>query len=119
MRPESAAFLWDVRGAADLIAAFIDDLDEDRYVHDELRRSAVERQLEIIGEALNNLRRVDPETAARISDVKRIIGLRIVLAHGYAVVDARVVWAAASTRVPELRVTVDELLGPRRGLAGA
>ena len=66
VQPESAAFLWDVRGAADLIATFIEGLDEDAYVGDELRRSAVERQLEIIGEALNNLRRVDTETAARI-----------------------------------------------------
>ncbi len=110
MQPKSAALLWDVRGAADHIAAFIDGLDENAYLQDELRRSAVERQLEIVGEALNNLRRVDPETAARIPDVHRIIGLRNVLAHGYAAVDDRVVWAAASTRVPHLRDAVDELL---------
>lgn len=110
MQPESAAFLWDVRGAADRIAAFTDGLDEVAYLLDDLRRSAVERQLEIIGEALNNLRRVDAETASQIPNVHRIIGLRNVLAHGYAVVDDRVVWAAASTRVPELRDAVDRLL---------
>jgi uncharacterized protein with HEPN domain len=43
--------------------------------------------------------------------VHRIIGLRNVLAHGYAVVDDRVVWAAASVRVPELKIAVDKLLG--------
>jgi uncharacterized protein with HEPN domain len=110
MQPEASAFLWDARTAADLIEKFIDGVDEAGYLSDELRRSAVERQLEIIGEALNNLRRVDAETAAGIPDLHRIIGLRNVLAHGYAVVDNRVVWAAASTRVPELRNVVNELL---------
>lgn len=117
MRPESAAFLWDVRGAADSIAAFIDGLDEDQYLADALRRSAVERQLEIIGEALNNLRRVDPDTATEIPDLHRIVGLRNVLAHGYTIVDDRVVWIAASRRVPDLRTVVDGLLGRGNGVA--
>lgn len=63
MQPESAAFLWDVRAAGLRIATFTDGLDSDGYVADELRKSAVERQLEIIGEALNRLRKVDPEIA--------------------------------------------------------
>ncbi|MFF1633929.1 DUF86 domain-containing protein [Leifsonia sp. NPDC058248] len=80
------------------------------YAAHDLHRSAVERQLLIVGEALNNLRRIDPETAERIPDLVRIIGLRNVLAHGYAVVDDTVVWLAASTRVPELLTTVRSLL---------
>lgn len=117
MQPESAAFLWDVRGAADRIAVFIGGLDEEGYLADVLRRSAVERQLEIIGEALNNLRRVDPDAAKEIPDLHRIVGLRNVLAHGYAIVDDRVVWVAASRRVPELRIVVDALLGRGNGVA--
>ena len=117
MRPESAAFLWDVRGAADSIASFIAGLDQDVYLADALRRSAVERQLEIIGEALNSLHWVDPGTAPEIPDLPRIVGLRNVLAHGYAIVDDRVVWAAASTRVPVLRTVVDRLLGAGNGVA--
>ncbi|MGP6204625.1 HepT-like ribonuclease domain-containing protein [Microbacterium sp. F2] len=50
----------------------------------------------MIGEALNNLRRAYGDTAALIPEVERIIGLRNVLAHGYAVVDDSVVWTAAS-----------------------
>lgn len=70
----------------------------------------MERQLEIIGEALNSLRRVDAETASTFPDLARIIGLRNVLAHGYAIVDDHVVWAAASSRVPELRARIVSLL---------
>ena len=111
MRPESAAYLWDVENAASRIAPFVAWLTAEMYLKDDLHRSAVKRQLLIVGEALNNLRRVDSETAGKIPDLVRIIGLRNVLAHGYAVVDDLVVWQAASTRVPELRATVRTLVG--------
>jgi uncharacterized protein with HEPN domain len=75
-----------------------------------LRKSAVERQLEIIGEALNRVRKADPETAQRVPEISRIVGLRNILAHGYAVVDDTVVWSAASERIPALLAAVTELL---------
>ena len=109
MQPESAAYLWDVAIAASRIASFVDGLTAETYIADDLHRSAVERQLLIVGEALNNLRKVDPEIAGKIPDLVRIIGLRNVLAHGYAVVDDLVVWQAASTRIPELLTTVRAL----------
>ena len=55
MPRDARAFLWDVRQAADNIAAFIRGKTEQAYANDELLHSAVERQLEIIGEALNQL----------------------------------------------------------------
>jgi uncharacterized protein with HEPN domain len=110
MRPESAALLWDVHAAATSVAEFIAAIDAASYAADNLRRSAVERQLEIIGEALKNLRNADPDTAQQIPDIARIIGLRNILAHGYTVVDDAVVWTAASQRVPELLAVVDQLL---------
>lgn len=112
MRPETAAYLWDARNAADRIANFIEGLSSSEYLHDDLRRSAVERQLEIIGEALNNLRKTDMDTAAQIPDLQRIIGLRNVLVHGYAVIDDSVVWVAASDRVPQLRRVINGILPP-------
>ena len=62
---------------------------------------------------MRNLRRVVADMAASIPEAHRIIGLRNVLAHGYAVVDDNVVWAAGSLRVPELRIVVDALLAGR------
>lgn len=110
MRPESSALLWDVQTAGTRVADFIVGLDAVSYAANDLRRSAVERQLEIVGEALKNLRNADPSTADQIPDLARIIGLRNILAHGYTVVDDTVVWAAASQRVPELLLVVDRLL---------
>jgi len=92
------------------VAGFIVGLDADAYAADELRSSAVERQLEIIGEALKNLRKTDPDIGDQIPEIARIIGLRNILAHGYTVVDDAVVWSAASQRVPELLAVVARLL---------
>lgn len=110
MQPESAAFIWDVRAAGVRITTFAEGLTAATYAADELRKSAVERQLEIIGEALNRLRKADPEVAQRIPDISRIIGLRNILAHGYAVVDDAVVWSAVSERMPALLKVVEKLL---------
>lgn len=118
MRPESVSILWDGKVASDRIAGFIEGLDEAGYVADPLRRSAVERQLEIIGEALKNPRNTDPSTAQGIPDLARIIGLRNVLAHGYAVVDDSVVWSAAAARVPELKSAGEAMLSSERDARG-
>jgi len=61
---------------------------------DDLLRSAVERQLAIVGEALTQLRRIDAATADAIADLPRIVGFRNILDHGYASVDIRIVWGA-------------------------
>ena len=55
MQRDARAFLWDVRRSADAIARYIDHRDRDGYLADDMLRSAVERQFEIIGEALNQL----------------------------------------------------------------
>ncbi|MET3808876.1 uncharacterized protein with HEPN domain [Nakamurella sp. UYEF19] len=114
MLPESAAFLWDVRAASVRITTFTEGLTAESYATDELRKSAVERQLEIIGEALNRLRKADPEVAQRIPDISRIIGLRNILAHGYAVINDSVVWSAVAERMPALLTVVENLLNELR-----
>lgn len=74
-------------------------------------RQAVERNLEIIGEALYRIRTVDPETASHISHVHQIIGLRNRLAHGYEdEIDDALVWQAVQSSLPELLAEVEALL---------
>ena len=60
MPREAKAYLHDMRQAAALIADFTEGLDFDAYTADAMVRSAVERQFEIIGEALGQLAKVDP-----------------------------------------------------------
>jgi len=73
-------------------------------------RSAVERQFEIIGEALSQLTKIAPELAAQIPDLPRIVAFRNILIHGYAVVDNEIVWRAAQENLPELAVILHRLL---------
>jgi len=110
MQPRSAAFLWDLTTAAKRIQGFVADKSWDDYSNDLLLRSGVERQFEIAGEAMNALRRVDLETADRVPNVHRIIGMRNVLIHGYAEVNNLTVWRAVTENLDEVVTTVDALL---------
>lgn len=73
-------------------------------------RSAVERQFEIIGEALNRLSRTSPDLADEIVEYKRIIAFRNILIHGYAQVDNRLVWSVVEEKLPRLLGEVTRLL---------
>lgn len=70
---------------------------------DRLLQLAVERQFEIIGEALARLERVDSaHLAEAIPEYRRIIGFRNLIAHGYDVIDDAALWDFVVNRVPEL-----------------
>lgn len=112
MRHDPQAYLWDVRTAADRIAQFVRDMTLDDFRHDVLVQSAVERQLEIVGEALNQLDKLAPEVAGTIPDLRRVVGLRNVLIHGYALVDHTLIWRTIHEHLPALRTVVDRLLPP-------
>lgn len=83
MRPEAGAHLWDAAEAARLVYEFADGETEADFTSDLVIRSAIERQLEIVGEALNRLRRDDADTAARVPGLDRIVGTRNIIAHEY------------------------------------
>ncbi len=87
MQRDPRAFLWDVQQAADAITEFTAGLDAVGYRTSPLIRSAVERQFEIIGEALNRLSKEAPTLADRVPNLRNIVGFRNVLIHGYAVID--------------------------------
>lgn len=110
MRRESLTWLWDARRAAMRVRDFVSGHSRADYDSDVMLRSAVERQLGIVGEALNRLSQIDPDTAAEVPEVRRIVGLRNVLIHAYAAVDDDVVWAIATARLPSLIQLLEALL---------
>ena len=111
MADDSEKYLWDAAAAADRILRFTSGKSRADYLADDLLRSAVERQFEIVGEALASFRRVAPDRASGIADLSRIVAFRNVLAHEYGDVDDGLVWDAVTVKLPELRATLSQLLG--------
>jgi len=109
---ESKKYLFDIVQAAALATEFIRGKNFAGYTADAMLRSAVERQLEIVGEALAQLARLDPATASQISEYQRIIAFRNILIHGYAEVDHRIVWDVLQNKLPIARREAAALLGP-------
>ena len=110
MHADARKLLWDAHRAGERVAAFTGGKSFDEYRADVLLRSAVERQLEIVGEALNQLARADPDPAHAIPDLRRMVGFRNVLVHGYASVDDRIVWDIVETRLGPLLAALESLL---------
>lgn len=110
MQPDSPKTLEDIRDAADFALATTKDMAKDAYLGNRLVRQAIERNFEIIGEALNRLHRGDRATALRISDYRRIIAFRNIIAHGYDTVDHHVVWDILHQDLPPLLGAVEKLL---------
>lgn len=110
MQLESKKFLYDILKAAELLTEFARDKTFDEYTRDAMLRSAIERQLEIIGEAISQLAKIDPPCTSRISEHRRIIAFRNILIHGYAQVDDQVVWSVLDAKLPILKKEVEDLL---------
>jgi uncharacterized protein with HEPN domain len=72
---------------------------------------AVERSLEIVGEAIFRLRLDHPKLAEQISDAHKIIGMRNILAHGYDAIDHDILWDAALNKLPVLHGEILKLSG--------
>jgi len=83
MRREPRAFLWDAHRAALAILGFTLGKSYDEVCGSVLLRSAVERQFEIIGEALSQLSKADPALAAQVPHLRQIIAFRNILVHGH------------------------------------
>ena len=110
MHPDAAKLLWDAQLAADRVSRFCAGKTFANYEADEILCSAVERQLEIVGEALNQLSRVDAATASLLPDLPRIVAFRNMLIHGYASVDNQIVWGVIETNLPPLVAALHRLL---------
>jgi uncharacterized protein with HEPN domain len=84
---------WDRarQAAADATARYVGQDDKAHCLADDLLRSAVERQLEIIGEAVNQLARLEPGIVARIPELGSAVACRTILIHGYTQVDSIIV----------------------------
>lgn len=110
MQPEALKYLYDIREAARRIQRFTTGKGEQDYLSDELLQSAIERQFEIVGEAVSQLCKHFPEVGEPGPDYQKMIAFRNMLIHGYAVVDPVIVWGVVEENLQGLLDCLDELM---------
>jgi uncharacterized protein with HEPN domain len=110
MNDEIQKLLFDVKLASEDIIKFINNLDYSGFLKNKMVQKAVEREFEIIGEALNRIKRLNPEIMEDISEHHRIIGFRNILTHGYDVIDEKLVWDAVTIHLPILQKEIKKLI---------
>lgn len=109
MRPDRL-YLADIVEAADAIARFLADFDEEsHFLVDELHQSAVLQKLIVIGEAAA---RISPEMREQYPEIPwtDIVGFRNIVVHAYFSVDWSIAWVAATRDVPNLRRQIEQIL---------
>ncbi len=110
MQDEAKKYLFDMLSATQLIEEFVRGKTNEDFHRDSLFRSGVERQFQIIGEALYQLSKRFPEIAVQIPDQRRIIGFRHILVHGYDKVVDDVTWGIVEADIPNLVKRLRELI---------
>jgi uncharacterized protein with HEPN domain len=110
MPRETTAYLYDIIEACDSIASILGGVSFEAYVGIREKRSAVEREFIVIGEATSMLAKFSPERFNRLSDGRKVIGFRNMLTHNYASVDYETVYETALQDVPKLREECVEIL---------
>ena len=115
MQPKTPKLLEDIRDAAAFVLEAVRDKSLADYRSDRLLRQAIERNFEIIGEAIKRLAQDDPAAAGRIGDHRHIIAFRNVLIHGYDLVDHSLVWHTIEQKLPTLLLQVTDLLSSASG----
>lgn len=102
-------YLFDIKESKDSIYLFLGDCrDYNQYLSSKMLRRAVEREFEIIGEAINRIDKKYPEI--NISSKLQIIGLRNRVIHGYDKIDNEIIWGTISRHLPKLKVEIEYLL---------
>ncbi len=102
-------YLYDIKESIQSIESY---LGEKRvfniYMSDKMLRRAVEREFEIIGEAINRIDKIDPEI--NISSKQRIISMRNRVIHGYDKIDDGIIWGTIIRHLPLLKSEIENLM---------
>jgi len=109
MQRDIQKYLHDIKESIDSINDFLGATrDFNSYRSNKLLRRAIERELEIIGEATNRILKISPKI--EISDSRRIVNLRNWVIHGYDNVDEVIIWGIISKDIPKLENQINKLI---------
>ena len=108
MTERAKKYLFDILYAIEAIDEFLKDVDFIKYQEDLKTKSAVERQLGIIGEAVNKFSKED--TSIELQNSREIVNFRNRIIHAYDSVDNSIVWAIKTNHLPILKSEIEKLL---------
>jgi uncharacterized protein with HEPN domain len=105
-------WLFDVKVAINEIESYFDNekMDFFEYKKNSMRKRAVERNLEIVGEAINRITKEDKSFSKKITDSHAIIGLRNQVIHAYDNISDETIWAILTNHLPKLKIEINKLL---------
>lgn len=108
MTESQLKYLSDIVYSIGLIEQFMLDVTSYEQFQSDLKtRSAVERQLVIIGEAVNKF---NQSSLTPITDARQIIGLRNRLVHAYDAIDCSILWVITKNHLTNLKIEAEQLL---------
>lgn len=109
MDREIKKHLYDIRESINSIQIFLGDRrDFEVYMANKMLRRAIEREFEIIGEAMSRIIKLDPNI--EISSKRQIISMRNRVIHGYDKIDNEIIWGTIVRHLPTLKTEIDNLL---------
>ncbi len=114
MPRDITAYINDIIDASDSISDILCGISLEEYIKLREKRSAVEREFIIIGEAASMLSKFAPERFELLSDGRKAIGFRNILTHNYASIDLETVYETALIDIPKLRSECIEILNMKR-----
>jgi len=104
-----ATYLFDILNSIDEINEYIRaNRTYEYYCNSKISQRAIERNLEIIGEAMNRILRIDKNIP--IQNAKEIIDTRNKISHGYEQVNHAIIWGIVIKHLPVLKSEVEKLL---------
>jgi uncharacterized protein with HEPN domain len=110
MHERAPKLLADAIAAIEAATSFLQGANLEQYMANAMMRSAVERQLEILGEACSRLDKLDAEMSKAIPDIRLAIGLRNRIIHSYDAVDDAVVHETIQQDLQNLRLALQSAL---------
>lgn len=102
-------FLYDIKIALEKILRYTEDMTFKTFISDDKTKDAVERNFEIIGEAVKNLPEEFRNKYPQIP-FKQVAGMRDKLIHDYFGIDYEIVWKTIKDKLPEFREAIENIL---------
>ncbi len=102
-------FLDDILDAIDKIKTYTAQMSYDEFKEKQMPKDAVFRNLEIIGDAVKNIKD-EIKLEHKEVDWKAIAGMRDKITHGYFGIDTKVVWQTIQNKLPELKTQIQKIL---------